>query len=107
VSAAWSNYGDAPEMLKYRELYVNDLHKKYNSSVKVNVPVFNNIALTKINMVAIKPRMPYPTIVFNFPTIISSEKHGLWRKKRISFYNTHSKVINKLSMHKHHNMKGN
>jgi hypothetical protein len=64
---------DAPEILKYWESYVNDLQKKYKSLVKVNVNAFRSIPLTKINMVAIKPSMPYPNIVPNFPTFVSSK----------------------------------
>jgi len=36
---------DEPGILKYWESYVNDLHKKYKSLVKVNVAAFNNIPL--------------------------------------------------------------
>jgi hypothetical protein len=64
---------DGPEILKYWESYVNDLQKKYRSSVNVNVSAFNNIPLTNIDMVAIKPGMPYPNIAPNFPTFISSK----------------------------------
>ena len=65
---------DAFEILKYWESYINDLQKKYKSSVNVNVAAFQNIPLTKINMVALKPGMPYPSMVPNFPTFVSSKK---------------------------------
>ncbi|MCX6120922.1 MAG: hypothetical protein NTX44_04840 [Ignavibacteriales bacterium] len=64
---------DALEILKYWESYVSDLQKKYKSSVNVNVAAFQNIPLTKIDMVALKPGMPYPNIVPNFPTFVYSK----------------------------------
>ena len=64
---------DATGILSYWESYVNDLEKKYKSTVRVNVSALQNIPLTKINMVAVKPRMPYPLIVPNFPTFVSSK----------------------------------
>jgi hypothetical protein len=64
---------DAPQILKYWESYVVDLQKKYGSSVTVNVTAFKNISLTKIDMFAVKPGKPYPAVVPDFPTFISSE----------------------------------
>jgi hypothetical protein len=73
---------DALEILKYWESYVNNLQKQYRHSVNVNIPVYESVSLTKINMVAIKPRMPYPTLVPAFPTFISSEttKNGMQKE---------------------------
>jgi hypothetical protein len=64
---------DGPGILKYWESYVGDLKKKYNNSISMNFTAFKNISLTKIDMIAVKPGMPYPIIVPNFPTFISSE----------------------------------
>jgi hypothetical protein len=64
---------DAPEILKYWESYMHDLQKKYTGSVTVNVTAFKNISLTKIDMFAVKPGKPYPAVVPDFPTFISSE----------------------------------
>ena len=67
---------DALGILKYWESYVYDVQKKYGSSVTVNVAAFNNISLTRIDMVAIKPGKPYPVVVPDFPKFISSENLG-------------------------------
>jgi hypothetical protein len=64
---------DGPGILKYWESYVGDLKKKYNNSISMNFTAFKNISLTKIDMIAVKQGMPYPIIVPNFPTFISSE----------------------------------
>jgi hypothetical protein len=64
---------DAPEILKYWESYVLDLQRKYSSSVTVNVTAFENISLTKIDMLALRPGKPYPAVVPDFPTFIASE----------------------------------
>jgi hypothetical protein len=64
---------DGPGILKFWESYVNDVKMKYDSTVHINVPAFKEIELTKIDMVAIKPGMPYPVIVPDFPEFISSK----------------------------------
>jgi hypothetical protein len=60
-------------ILKYWESSVKRLQDKYIDLVNVNVSAYESISLTRINMVAIKPRMPYPLIVPIFPTFIFSE----------------------------------
>jgi hypothetical protein len=64
---------DAIGILKFWESYVNNLQKKYKDSVEVNIPAFESISLTKINMVALKPGMPYQLLVPDFPKYIFSE----------------------------------
>jgi hypothetical protein len=73
---------DAIGILKYWESYVNNLQKQYKHSINVNIPAYESISLTKIDMVATKPRMSYPTLVPAFPTFISSEstKYGLQKE---------------------------
>ena len=77
VDAAWTEgkvtKGDELGILKIWESYVNNLQKKYKDSVWVNIPAFESISLTKINMVALKPGMPYQLLVPDFPKFISSE----------------------------------
>jgi hypothetical protein len=64
--------GDELGILKFWESYVNNLQNKYKDSVEVNIPAFESISLTKINMVAMKPGMPYQLLVPDFPKYISS-----------------------------------
>jgi len=64
--------GDELGILKFWESYVNNLLNKYKDSVEVNIPAFESISLTKINMVAMKPGMPYQLLVPDFPKYISS-----------------------------------
>jgi len=60
-------------ILKYWESFVNDLQKEYSDSISVNVGVFKNISITKMDMVAIKPGMPYSIVVPDFPIFLSSK----------------------------------
>ena len=67
------NGKDEVGILHYWESYVHGLQKKYSSSIHVDTNVFKSISLTTVDMVAIKPGMPYPAVVPNFPTYIMSE----------------------------------
>jgi hypothetical protein len=64
--------GDELGILKFWDSYVSNLQNKYKDSVKVNIPAFESISLTKINMVALKPGMPYQLLVPDFPKYIFS-----------------------------------
>jgi hypothetical protein len=64
--------GDELGILKFWESYVSNLQNKYKDSVKVNIPAFESISLTKIKMVALKPGMPYQLLVPDFPKYIFS-----------------------------------
>ena len=59
--------------LNYWETYLTGLQKKYSDSIKIDYKEFNKIKLTKIDFVAFKPGVPFPTIVPKFPIFISSE----------------------------------
>jgi hypothetical protein len=64
---------DNPGMLKYWESYLFDLQKKYSTSIRVNQEEFEKISLTDIDYFAIRPGVPYPVPLPNFPTLIASE----------------------------------
>jgi hypothetical protein len=68
-----TNGNDNIGKLKYWESYLYNLQKKYSKSIYVNNKEFDKISLTKIDMFAWKPGVPYPVIVPEFPVFISSE----------------------------------
>jgi hypothetical protein len=54
--------------------YVNDMQKKYRTMVHVNLPVFEKIELTRVPMYAMKPGLPYPSMVPGFPAFESRKE---------------------------------
>ncbi len=49
------------------------LQQKYGKSIWINHPLLDRLALTRIDMIALKPGFPYPLEVPQFPTLIVSE----------------------------------
>jgi hypothetical protein len=59
--------------LNYWESYLTSLQKRYSDLIEIDYKEFNKIKLTKIDFVAFKPGVPFPSIVPGFPILISSE----------------------------------
>jgi hypothetical protein len=59
---------------QYWQSYVNEMQKKYRAVVKVNLPVFRAIELTRVPMYAMKPGLPYPGMVPGFPAFESRKE---------------------------------
>ncbi len=64
---------DKPGVMKYWESYILNLQKKYRRSIKINYDEFEQIKLTNIDFVGMRPGVPYPMAVPGFPTLIASE----------------------------------
>jgi len=60
--------------LKFWENHLVTLQNKYTDSISVNIEEFNKIKLTEIDMMAIRPGVPYPVAVPKFPMLMSSNK---------------------------------
>jgi hypothetical protein len=58
--------------LKYWKSYLHGLQKKYGGSVRINRDEFSKIRLANIDLVVIRPGVPYPMPVPQFPTFVAS-----------------------------------
>ena len=67
-----------PQMMKgknnYLSLYIDSLQQKYSGTIKVNLEALDNIELSHIDMLALKPNMPYPVAVPAFPEYLQDGK---------------------------------
>jgi len=59
--------------LNYWESYLTSLQKKYSDSIEIDYKEFNKIKLTNIDFIAVKPGVPFPSLVPGFPILIASE----------------------------------
>jgi hypothetical protein len=66
---------------RYWDSYVNDMVKKYRPMVAVNLPVFRTLELTRVPMYALKPGLPYPSMVPGFPAFESRKDIDLIRNR--------------------------
>lgn len=54
---------------RYMNPYIDQLQEKYGSRIEVNVEQFNDIKLTRIDMLVMQTNMPYQIMVPSFPQI--------------------------------------
>jgi hypothetical protein len=54
--------------------YIQNLQKKYNDVIKINIDEFNKISLTRIDMFVIQKFDAYPIITPTFPIVTSEHK---------------------------------
>lgn len=54
---------------EYLNPYIIQLQKKYNDQISVNVEEFNNIRLTRTDMIVMQSNVPFPIIVPSFPQV--------------------------------------
>ncbi len=77
------NKNDPEGTRKYWESYVRDIQKKYSASVYINGGALDKISLTNIDMMALRPGLPYPVIMPNFPTFIASDNLDYIKKEKV------------------------
>jgi hypothetical protein len=58
----------------YMTPYVNTLQQKYNNDIKINVEEFENIELTNIDLIALKPDQPFPVVTPSFPLLTTNHR---------------------------------
>lgn len=68
------NREDNLGMLKYKEDYIKNLQMKYGDSVEINFKLLDNLSITKVDFLAVRPGVPFPLATPNFPILIRSEK---------------------------------
>ena len=49
--------------------YVDKLQKKYSDQIEINIDAFDRIGLTRIDLVAQQPGLPFPAVVPPFPLL--------------------------------------
>ena len=54
--------------INYISIYADSLYNKYKKSISINIEELNKIHLTKVPLVAMQSRVPYPIAFPNFPT---------------------------------------
>jgi hypothetical protein len=59
--------------LKTLDAYLHSLSKKYESQIKINTEAFKEIQLTEIPLFAIRPGLPYPVVVPEFPNYMTAD----------------------------------
>ena len=65
---------------KYLNEYVNSLQAKYSDTIEVNVDAFNEINLTKIDMIVLERNVPYPQVVPPFPLVTTDHRLDYGRR---------------------------
>ncbi|MBN2105604.1 hypothetical protein JW835_16315 [bacterium] len=55
---------------RYLNLYADSLQKAYSDQIELNIEALHNIQLTEIDLIAMKPNMPYPRAVPMFPEFV-------------------------------------
>ncbi len=54
---------------RYMNPYIDQLQEKYGNSIEIDVEQFNNIKLTRIDMLVMQTNVPFPIMVPGFPQI--------------------------------------
>lgn len=72
ITAARGVNNDATSNINVRTEYLQSLQQKYSTVIKVDYDLFNSLTLTKIDLVAMRPGVPYPIPVPSFPAFIPS-----------------------------------
>ena len=54
--------------------YVNELQEKYSDQIEINIGEFDKIGLTRIDMVAQQPGVPFPAVVPPFPLLTTDHR---------------------------------
>ncbi|MFQ5823567.1 MAG: hypothetical protein ACE5JB_05885 [bacterium] len=54
---------------EYLNPYIDELQEKYSDHIGVNVKQFNNIHLTRIDMIVMQKNVPFPVMVPAFPQV--------------------------------------
>ena len=59
---------------QYYNPYIDSLQNKYSDIIEINDEIFNDIELTRIQMVAYKTNAPFPILVPPFPVVTNDHK---------------------------------
>ncbi len=59
---------------KYLNPYINQLQEKYSDNIEVDVKQFNDIKLTRIDMIVMQSNVPFPIMVPSFPQITTDSR---------------------------------
>ena len=54
--------------------YIDQLQTKYDKEIEVDVERFNQIKLTRIDMLVMQQNVPFPLVVPGFPQITTDNK---------------------------------
>jgi len=58
----------------YLNPYIDQLQKKYNGRISVNFKQFNDIQLTRLDMIVMQTNVPFPVMVPGFPQVTTDSK---------------------------------
>jgi len=58
----------------YLNPYIDQLQKKYSDRIRVDVKQFNDIHLTRIDMIGLQENVPFPVMVPSFPQLTTDSK---------------------------------
>ncbi|MBN2103518.1 hypothetical protein JW835_05700 [bacterium] len=64
----------------YLNPYTDSLFSRYSESIRINIPVLEDIKLTRIDMVALNENVPYPETVPPFPILTSESRLNYGRR---------------------------
>jgi hypothetical protein len=59
---------------KYMNPYIEGLQKKYSNDIEINTHTFEELQLTRIDMIALQPDQPFPVVVPSFPLVTSGHR---------------------------------
>ena len=59
---------------RFNSPVADSLFKKYSSEIKVNIPNFEKVELTRIDMVVRHEGVPYPDAVPSFPVLTTRNR---------------------------------
>ncbi len=64
----------------YLNPYITELQKKYSDYISVNVEEFNNIQLTRLDMIVMQTNVPFHVMVPSFPQVTTNYKLDYGKK---------------------------
>jgi hypothetical protein len=64
--------------------YIDSLQTRYSDQIKINTEVFNEIQLTRIDLVATYKNEPYPVVVPGFPQLTTDSRLDYGKKMETS-----------------------
>jgi len=59
---------------QYFQLYIDRLYDRYKDEIKINTIELEKIKLTDVNMYVIRPNVPFPVVVPNFPQFTTMDR---------------------------------
>ena len=59
---------------EYMTPYLDSLQNEYSSIIEINIPVFEKIKLTRVDMIALQPDQPFPIVVPAFPLVTTDNR---------------------------------